>query len=77
MAVDVRIRGRDGKTYPEHRATDAERDRVVHLVHKLRCEHHLSIRAIVEELPKYGINRSRGAISRDLQLYWCKICGPR
>ncbi len=49
----------------------------MHLVHKLRCEHHLSIRAIVEELPKYGINRSRGAISRDLRLYWCKICGPR
>lgn len=56
------------------RSTEAERDRAVHVVHKLRCEARMSIRAIAEELAKLGIHRSRGAVYRDLKIYWCRIC---
>ena len=60
-----------------HRPTEAERNRAVHVVHRLRCECRMSIRAIAEELAKIGIHRSRGAVYRDLSLYWCRICAPQ
>jgi hypothetical protein len=73
--TDVRVRGRDGKLYPAAAATDAERDRAVYLVHRLRCGERLSIREVRRRLEAdHGIRRSAGAVMRDVQLYRCPVC---
>ena len=73
--VDVRVRGRDGRLYPAQAATDAERDRAVYLIHRLRCEYRLSIREVRRRLEEdHGIRRSTGAGARDLALYKCSRC---
>jgi hypothetical protein len=74
VITDVRVRGRDGRLYPARAATDRERDRAVYLIHRLRCEHLLSIRATAAKLREYGIFRSPGAVARDLKLYRCEGC---
>lgn len=78
MIVDVRLRGRDGKAYPEHLPTREERIRFVRLVHELHCgKARMSIRAIARALPEHGFHRSRSAVALDLNQFWCNVCGPR
>ena len=73
--VDVRVRGRDGRLYPARAATDAERDRLVYLIHRLRCGGRLSIREVRRRLEEdHGIRRSVGAVMRDVQVYRCPVC---
>jgi hypothetical protein len=73
--VDVRVRGRDGRLYPARMASDAERFRVVRLVHTLRCMDQLSVRAVQEHLEaEHGIRRSVGAIAADLKRWRCEYC---
>lgn len=70
----VVVRGKDGKTYPFRRTTEAELDRIVHLTHQSRCQMRLSYAATVDRLASLGIRRSVGAIARDMRLYRCEIC---
>jgi hypothetical protein len=74
VITDVRVRGCDGRLYPARAATDGERVRAVYLIHRLRCEHLMSIRAIAAKLREYGIIRSPGAVAQDLKLYRCERC---
>jgi hypothetical protein len=74
VALAVVVKGKDGKTYPFRRPTEAELDRIVHLTHQIRCGKGLSHRATVERLAELGYRRSKGAVWRDLALYRCDIC---
>jgi hypothetical protein len=74
----VVVRGRDGKTYPRHRRSERDLDRVVHLTHQLRCEGRLPMREVARHLAdEYGIRRPVGAVAPNLELYRCDRCDGR
>jgi hypothetical protein len=68
----------DGKLYPAHPTSEAERDRLRTLVHALVCRDHLSIRAAQQTLrDSYGTRRSVGSIHRDLHQFECDHCAAQ
>jgi hypothetical protein len=72
------VLGRDGKRYPFHRRTAADRQRLATLTHKLRCGRTLSIKTLQETLAaEFGVRRSIGAISKDLRDFRCPLCRPK
>jgi hypothetical protein len=78
VAVDVRVRGADGKLYPEHPLSREQRDRARRLAHDLHCRDRLSVRQVRRALAEnFGIWRSRGAIAADLANYECSRCADR
>jgi hypothetical protein len=78
VMVDVRVRGADGRLYPEHPLSREQRNQVRWLAHDLHCRDRLSVREVRRALAEsYGIWRSRGAIAADLQNYECSRCADR
>lgn len=71
------VLGDDGKGYPLHPLSERERDRVVALTHRLRCEGLLSVREGARRLEEHGVRRSVGPVARDLRLYTCLDVKPR
>lgn len=75
VAVDVRVRGQDGKLYPARPLSREERIRARRLAHDLHCRDRLSVRAVRLALAeRHGIWRSRGAIAADLSNFECSRC---
>lgn len=75
VAVDVRVRGADGKLYPEHPLSREQRNRARWLAHDLHCRDRMSVRTVRRVLAeRYGIWRSRGAIAADLSNFECSRC---
>jgi hypothetical protein len=69
------VRGRDGRLYPAHPATHAERNRARWLSHNLIHRDHLSVRLAQKIMrERYGMRRSVGSIMRDLRLWECPRC---
>jgi hypothetical protein len=75
VSTDTRVRGQDGKYYPDHVLTAQERGRARVLAHRLVHERHLSVRAARRVMAQsYGIRRSVGSIAADLRDYQCAAC---
>ena len=71
------VRGKDKKRYPVLPRTPEEHMRLVALSHTLRCGRRLTYTLIQEALvAEFGVRRSRGAISKDLNRYTCPLCAP-
>ena len=74
MTTAARSRGRDGKTYPAHQPSQAERLHVAGRVHKLRCVDGWSLEGVRAVLAEEGVTRSVGAIVSDLRRWHCEAC---
>jgi hypothetical protein len=67
-------RGGDGKSYPAHPLSEAERLRIARLVHQLRCTDGLPVRRVRAALAAAGITRSAGSVVADLHRWRCVHC---
>ena len=74
VVLEVRVIA-DGRRYPPGiRRPEAEVDRLVDLVHRLRCRDGLSYRQITARLPGYGYRVSRGSVQNYHRRFWCDLC---
>jgi hypothetical protein len=71
MLALMHRRGGDGKSYPAHPLSEAERLRIARLTHRLRCTDGLPVRAVRAALAAAGVQRSAGSIVADLRRWRC------
>lgn len=66
--------GRDGKAYPAHPLSEAERLHIARRVHQLHCTDGLSIEGVRAALADAGMQRSAGSVHTALHRWPCPDC---